>query len=82
MWAAIAKFFSMITYLFGAGEKGAIALDKYASGAVIHASKFERTMEIESGLEVEDLLSQVEAKRLERKKLIEVQKQESDTFDV
>jgi len=80
MWAFIAKFFSMLTYGASAGEKVMMAADKYAGGAVVHATKFERTMEIESGIEIDALLAEVEAKRVARKQI--ASKPESESFDV
>lgn len=69
MIAMLTQFFAMFTSLFSAGAVGASALEDYAGAAKIHSHGFKKRVEAKEGIELQDLLVKLEAKRAQPKVL-------------
>lgn len=72
MFAMFSKFFAMLTSLFTAGEIAASSLEDYAGAGKLHSTGFKKRMEVQQGIELDDLLAQLEAKR-QRPKQVTIQ---------
>lgn len=69
MFAMFAQLFAMFTSLFSAGAVGASALEDYAGAAKVHSHGFKKRVEAKEGIELQDLLVELEAKRAQPKVL-------------